>query len=138
MYPLSNILAREGIPTRPYSLLPGTRPIGETACFQHAEITYRQEEDVLTIILYRRLQRTKGLGNAFAEMRWLLDVIRRHAPDIRKLVTTAMRIEHEDGGPVPSPDKLLTFYKRYFNAIDDGRRDGQDWLKLELRTAEAH
>lgn len=132
MSSLSTLLKREGISITPYSLLPGSTPIGETAQLGNAEVTYRQDDEVLTIILYRRLIPSRGLGNAFAEMKWLLEFIRRRMPEIKKLVTTAMRVKHADGVAVPSPEKLLMFYKQYFNAEDDGYVDGQQWLKLEM------
>jgi len=133
MYPLSKLLALTGIPISPYSLLPGTTPIGETARIGNAEITYRQKNELLVIILYRSLSRPQGLANVFVEMKWLLSFIRNNVPEITRLATTAMEMEHEDQGSVPSPEKLLRFYKRYFNAVDDEFRDGQKWLKLEWK-----
>ncbi|OZG72634.1 hypothetical protein BTA51_13980 [Hahella sp. CCB-MM4] len=138
MSPLSELLSREGVPIYPYTLSPGSRPIGETAILSNSEITYRQDAGTLIIILYRSLSRPSGLANAFMDMKWLLNFIRHRAPDIRTLATTAMAIEHLDGGAVPAPDKLLKFYQWYFNAVDAGCRDGQQWLRLDLPREQAN
>ncbi|MEJ2044093.1 MAG: hypothetical protein P8X74_14915 [Reinekea sp.] len=132
MSSLTETLLLHGIQIKPYSLLPGTTPIGETAVIDHSEITYRQEGNQLTVILYRRLKRVPGLGNAFKEMKWFINFIRTHVSEIKVLYTTAMNIDEEDSLPALPPEKLTCFYQRYFNAIEAYYLDDQLWLKLVL------
>ena len=120
---------------------PGSIYIGPRFRIRHCEMIYhRPEPGLLLIVLYRRLaEKTRTLGNPFAELVWFLKICTQPEFELSRVMGYISTYRYRSDRGL-TDERLAQFYRRFFDAewID---YDGSLWLcksveSLRLRFAQ--
>lgn len=110
---------------------PGSEFIGPQFRIRSCEMAYRlPEPGLMLLVLYRRLERRRSIGNPFADLFWFLSLVSQPRFGLHRIMGYIDTLEFADEKGL-SEHRLALFYERIFNT---GRTkyDGDVWLYRDV------
>ncbi|WP_461833102.1 hypothetical protein [Desulfothermus sp.] len=107
-----------------------------------SEIVFRFiQEDVILVVLFKRIKKECGLKSSFLDFAWFLDMVAKKESQLNRIIGKVQKLKKDGYGDI-STERMVKFYLKHLNGsicdvkgeplVNIGKPKGV-WLYLDLK-----